>query len=57
MFCMDEAAREAVIAGASERIIAQAARRLTTLREDAAQKAAAGLTTVDEVCRALVLEE
>ena len=57
MFCVDEAAREAICSGYPERTIANAAKQLTTLRDDAIQKVLAGMTTVDEVRNAVLLEE
>jgi len=57
LFQVDEAARQAISSGADEKAIARSARHLITLREDAAAKVVAGLTTVDEVRRIVALEE
>ncbi len=56
MFELDEDVRERIAGGANEKAIARSARRLTTLKEDAALKVLDGLTTVDEVRRIVVLE-
>ncbi|MCX7804151.1 MAG: GspE/PulE family protein [Planctomycetota bacterium] len=57
MFLTDETTKEAIAGGANERRIAESAGFLATLREDASSKVAAGVTTMDEVRRVLVLEE
>ena len=57
MFCVDDAARDAMCNGLPERAIAKACTQLTTLREDAIQKVLAGMTTIDEVRTAVLLEE
>ncbi len=56
MFELDDAVRESITRGDDEGGIARSASRLTTLRQDAADKVLAGVTTFDEVHRIVVLE-
>ena len=57
MFEVDDAVREKVAAGLPEREVAQAATKLITLRADAIDKVLAGVTTVAEARRAVVLDQ
>jgi type II secretory ATPase GspE/PulE/Tfp pilus assembly ATPase PilB-like protein len=57
MFVVDDAVREAIAAGASERTIARAAKSPVDLREDAAAKVLDGLTTLGEAYDVVILED
>jgi type II secretory ATPase GspE/PulE/Tfp pilus assembly ATPase PilB-like protein len=57
MFVVDEAVREAISAGRNERAIAQAAKSLVVLRQDAAAKVLDGLTPLGEAFDVVILED
>ncbi len=56
MLDVDDAVREAIAGGATERQIAEVATRQATLRQDAVAKVLAGVTTLDEAQSILVME-